>query len=362
MLVWNVLHVARWKYRIQKIAVWAPLHNFVGLYLHNEGTYRQSEKNLLGSDISSTSPQYGELRPTSSWDHFVNLGHPWKIQRVSRLGSITARHSSIGHQPNFAAMNRGRHLYSAGRPSRWALAHISSLHLHYCVGGIAIDEDYHYSITLCMANVDLIQLLTHNRLPYLHLPVYLRQFLKLRWKANRFHHHHSRLVPTRCLACGIQRCCTAIMVHHKWLMEAATDSRLSLLMVDFHRFTQAMQSAIDSRHHHSVQRRLRRQAIGHFSVHTSQRQPDTSTQMTRSLKRLRTYSRPTLQDFTRVWIASVWEWSHSAVDWPTPRPETSSMVTAFSFYIRRGISQMEVIGFIRFLPTLATTALRVVFS
>jgi len=25
-----------------------------------------------------------------------------------------------------AAFNRGRHLYSAGRPSRWALAHISS--------------------------------------------------------------------------------------------------------------------------------------------------------------------------------------------------------------------------------------------
>jgi len=28
-----------------------------------------------------------------------------------------------------AALNRGRHLYSAGRPSRWALAHISS---SYC--------------------------------------------------------------------------------------------------------------------------------------------------------------------------------------------------------------------------------------
>ena len=27
-------------------------------------------------------------------------------------------------QPNFAALNRGRRLYSAGRPSRWASAHI----------------------------------------------------------------------------------------------------------------------------------------------------------------------------------------------------------------------------------------------
>jgi len=40
------------------------------------------------------------------------------------IGSVTARHSSSGHQPNFAALNRGLHLYSAGRPSRWALAHI----------------------------------------------------------------------------------------------------------------------------------------------------------------------------------------------------------------------------------------------
>ena len=41
-----------------------------------------------------------------------------------RLGSVTARHSSSGHQPNFAALNRGRHLYLAGQASRWALAHI----------------------------------------------------------------------------------------------------------------------------------------------------------------------------------------------------------------------------------------------
>ena len=41
-----------------------------------------------------------------------------------RLGSVTARHSSSGRQPNFAALNKGRHLYSAGRASRWALAHI----------------------------------------------------------------------------------------------------------------------------------------------------------------------------------------------------------------------------------------------
>jgi len=56
----------------------------------------------------------------------ASLGHPGKFQQVSRLGLVTVRHSSRGRQSNFAALNRGRHLYLAGRPSRWALAHISS--------------------------------------------------------------------------------------------------------------------------------------------------------------------------------------------------------------------------------------------
>ena len=74
------------------------------------------------------SSQYGELRPASGCDRSGSLGYPCKFQLVSRLGSITARHGSSGRQPNFAALNRGRDLYSAGRPSRWALAHISSSH------------------------------------------------------------------------------------------------------------------------------------------------------------------------------------------------------------------------------------------
>jgi len=42
----------------------------------------------------------------------------------SYICTITARHSSSGHQPNFTAFSRECHLYSAGRPSHWALAHI----------------------------------------------------------------------------------------------------------------------------------------------------------------------------------------------------------------------------------------------
>jgi len=60
------------------------------------------------------------------------LGHPYKFQRVSHLGSVIARHSSSGRELNFAALNRGRNLYSAGRPSRWALAHILILTIVCC--------------------------------------------------------------------------------------------------------------------------------------------------------------------------------------------------------------------------------------
>jgi len=151
--------------------------------------YRQLEKNLLNSNISPTFLQYGELRPTNGWDRFGSLGHPSKFQRVLHLGFITAPTSLSGSQPNFArclavswagtlyihfqgllpqnfawckirvvqnllyipvlcssilaallpgtpvvgisqtaALRRGRHLYSAGRPSRWPLAHILVLH------------------------------------------------------------------------------------------------------------------------------------------------------------------------------------------------------------------------------------------
>jgi len=57
-----------------------------------------NRKNVKQQYLLQMSPQYGELRPTSGWDRSGSLGHP--------------------------ALNRGRHLYSAGRPSRWALAHI----------------------------------------------------------------------------------------------------------------------------------------------------------------------------------------------------------------------------------------------
>ena len=114
--------------------------------------------------------QYGELRSTTGWDRFASLGHPVTFQRVSHLGFVTTATLLNGRQPNFVRclavawagtlyiyifggscpwqnfttlqnslcvqvgtalqgmklhnFGRGRHLYSAGRPSRWASAHI----------------------------------------------------------------------------------------------------------------------------------------------------------------------------------------------------------------------------------------------
>jgi len=79
-------------------------------------------KKLLNSNVSPACPHnmmnFGPLSAEIYW-------RVWgKFQRVSRLDSLTARHSSCERQPKFATLNTGCHLHSEGRPSRWALAHI----------------------------------------------------------------------------------------------------------------------------------------------------------------------------------------------------------------------------------------------
>ena len=73
------------------------------------------------------SQQYGELRPTSGWDQLTSLGHPLQISTGFASWQRYCTTSSSGRQPDFEALNRGRHLYSAGRPSLWVLAHIMVL-------------------------------------------------------------------------------------------------------------------------------------------------------------------------------------------------------------------------------------------
>jgi len=86
MQVWSVLHTACWKYRTQKIAIWAQSHNFGASTLYISGLC---------------------------------------------IGSVTARHSSVSQafrmvQGTLELRNfcRVRHRYLAWRPSRWASAYI----------------------------------------------------------------------------------------------------------------------------------------------------------------------------------------------------------------------------------------------
>ena len=126
MQVWNALHAARCKYRAQKnrhLGTIAQICRAISSQLRHAWTIG---KNLLSSNISSTRPDnmvnFGLLTAENGWE----FGAPLQISTGFASWQHYCTHSSTGRQPNFAALNTGRHLYSKGRPSRWALAHISS--------------------------------------------------------------------------------------------------------------------------------------------------------------------------------------------------------------------------------------------
>jgi len=84
-------------------------------------------KNLLSSNISPTCPyNMVNLGPLAAeivslvWGTLANL-NGFRFLAALLHGTLVMCVSQT------AALNRGRHLCSAGRPSRWALAHISSL-------------------------------------------------------------------------------------------------------------------------------------------------------------------------------------------------------------------------------------------
>jgi len=81
-------------------------------------------KNLLSSNMSSRcSSNMAIFGPLAAEIDPVVWGTPANFNGFRVLARYCTA-SSGGRQPNFAALNRGRHLCSAGRPSRWALAHI----------------------------------------------------------------------------------------------------------------------------------------------------------------------------------------------------------------------------------------------
>jgi len=120
----------------QKFAICTPLHNFVGLYPRNWGTYRQSEKNLLNSNISATCPH-----------NMVNFG-----PLAAEIGSLV-----WGTSANF---NGFRFLASILQRHRWTEAN-QTLHdvwpspglVHYIYvfgGSCLLTEFFHVQKSLCV--------------------------------------------------------------------------------------------------------------------------------------------------------------------------------------------------------------------
>ena len=139
--------------------------------------YRQSDNNLLSSDTASSCPlNMVNVGPLAAEIDPVVWGTPANFNWVSRLGSVTARHCRCGRQPNFAALNTGRHLYSAGRPSRWALANISS---SFCITFTLY--------ILCTVNTaHLIVLARCNRWPHVvNSHISISQLLSL-WRHSHY--------------------------------------------------------------------------------------------------------------------------------------------------------------------------------
>ena len=132
MQVWNVLHAARWKCRTQKWRKKSPSrHHRTTLpgYIFAIKALIDNRKNLSSSNMFSRgSHNMVNFGPLTAEIGSGVWGTPVNCNSFRVLAALlpSARHSSSGRQPNFAALNRGRHLYSAGRPSRWTLAYISS--------------------------------------------------------------------------------------------------------------------------------------------------------------------------------------------------------------------------------------------
>ena len=111
---------------VAKITIWAPSHNFCQAISSQVRYISTIGKNLLSSNISSTCPHnmvtFGPLAA-----EIISLvwGTPGNFNGFRAFAALLHGTLVVGVSQT-APLNRGRHLYSAGRPSRWALAHISS--------------------------------------------------------------------------------------------------------------------------------------------------------------------------------------------------------------------------------------------
>ena len=124
-----MLLAARCKYGTQKTCQKSPSghHRTICRAISSQLRHISTiEKNLLSSNISSRCP-YNMVNFGLLAAEIVSLvwGTPANFNWFRVLAALLHGTLVVGVSQT-AAFNRRRHLYSAGRPSGWALAHISS--------------------------------------------------------------------------------------------------------------------------------------------------------------------------------------------------------------------------------------------
>ena len=130
-----MLHAARCKCSTQKVAKNRHLGTIPQLCRAISSQLRHvstiGKKNLLSSSISSTCPHnMVNFSPLAAEIVSLVLGTPVNFNVFHVLAALLHGTLVVGVSQS-AALNRGRHLYLAGR-ARWALAHILVVFILYC--------------------------------------------------------------------------------------------------------------------------------------------------------------------------------------------------------------------------------------
>jgi len=130
MQVWNVLRAVRCKYRMQKSRQKSTSgHHRTTLsrcIFTTKAHIDNRNKKLVKQQYLSACP-HNMVNFSQLAAEIVSLvwGSPANFNGFHVLAAL--RHGTLGvGVSQTAVLNRGRHLHSAGRPSRWALAHISN--------------------------------------------------------------------------------------------------------------------------------------------------------------------------------------------------------------------------------------------
>jgi len=128
MQVWNVLHAARCMEmqdpQNRHLGTITQLRRAISSQLRHVWTIG---KKLVRQLVSPTRPHnMVNFGPLTAEIRSGVWGTPANFNGFRVLAALLHGTLVVGVSQT-AALNRGRHLYSAGRPSRWALAHICSL-------------------------------------------------------------------------------------------------------------------------------------------------------------------------------------------------------------------------------------------